>query len=519
MGVSIRSIVAAARALLEAVLEGADGSSREALHELHTWLGKRLERLPASEGQRCAEADVKAETAHYEPRILEIGGQRIEIAARIVEGDEPLGPEQIEIPVERKPSGTPSRRRRPFAPDEIDLRRVIARAELKAEAARFEIERRRGAREADPAEEQAALERAFAAARELADCDLWMLKPQFAGVEDEVVELAGHAYGNLALAARILRAWEERSADGDRPDEDSLYLAAEAQSALRAILLAADYKDDADQLEVFGWLRKATSEHRIYIERHLRLRDPADPTEWHDLRARLVALEERLEEERRDRRERRKLADRVTYRAGRLRAANDGAGAGEWAALLKDLCAWVESGRPPSSREICDPLLEIVDDLPEEVEVPAAARRVLDAIDARIASMQRSKQNSQAAVERETTEEVRRVAAGLRGKVVLLIGGQARPFEKERLERDFELAELRWLSTRAHRSIQPLENAIRAADVALVIVAVRWSDHSFASLKQVADEADKPLVRLPRGYGTNQVAHEILGQVSEKLGL
>ncbi|HKX46275.1 MAG TPA: hypothetical protein VJP77_06200, partial [Planctomycetota bacterium] len=106
----------------------------------------------------------------------------------------------------------------------------------------------------------------------------------------------------------------------------------------------------------------------------------------------------------------------------------------------------------------------------------------------------------------------------LAGKVVLLIGGQRRAFEADRLQRDLGLAELRWISTTAHRSIAPLEEEIWKPDVALVVTAPRWSDHAFIELKQTAQQAGKPFLQLPGGYGTNQVAYQVMRQVSGQLG-
>ena len=45
----------------------------------------------------------------------------------------------------------------------------------------------------------------------------------------------------------------------------------------------------------------------------------------------------------------------------------------------------------------------------------------------------------------------------------------------------------------------------------------RWSSHAFDDVKAACLAAGKPYVRLPRGYGLNQVAKEVVAQVSEAL--
>jgi hypothetical protein len=53
--------------------------------------------------------------------------------------------------------------------------------------------------------------------------------------------------------------------------------------------------------------------------------------------------------------------------------------------------------------------------------------------------------------------------------------------------------------------------------MALVLLAVRWSSHSFGEVRQSCDRHGKPLVRLPGGYNPNQVAAQILSQCGERL--
>ena len=54
-------------------------------------------------------------------------------------------------------------------------------------------------------------------------------------------------------------------------------------------------------------------------------------------------------------------------------------------------------------------------------------------------------------------------------------------------------------------------------EVALVLLAIRWSSHAFGDVQHFCDRHGKPLVRLPGGYSTNQVAAQILAQSSNVL--
>jgi hypothetical protein len=53
--------------------------------------------------------------------------------------------------------------------------------------------------------------------------------------------------------------------------------------------------------------------------------------------------------------------------------------------------------------------------------------------------------------------------------------------------------------------------------VAVVLLAIRWSSHGFGEVKEFCEKYSKPLVRLPGGYNANQVAHNIVTQVGERL--
>jgi hypothetical protein len=80
------------------------------------------------------------------------------------------------------------------------------------------------------------------------------------------------------------------------------------------------------------------------------------------------------------------------------------------------------------------------------------------------------------------------------------------------------LKELVWVETREHESVTAFEPVIARPDVALVLLAIRWSSHSFGDVRRFCDRHGKPLVRLPGGYNPNQVAAQIVSQCGGQLG-
>ena len=101
----------------------------------------------------------------------------------------------------------------------------------------------------------------------------------------------------------------------------------------------------------------------------------------------------------------------------------------------------------------------------------------------------------------------------------MFIGGVPRPHNRAMLRAAFGLADLDWIVTRDHQSIESFEHSIARPEVALVILAIRWSNHSFEGAKDFCDRHGKPMVRLKAGYSPNQVALQIVAQCSDQLGI
>jgi hypothetical protein len=149
--------------------------------------------------------------------------------------------------------------------------------------------------------------------------------------------------------------------------------------------------------------------------------------------------------------------------------------------------------------------------MPDELTGGPGWQQVVAEIDRYIAS--REPEQPEAAVARAPTPELRRAIEFTRGKVVVLIGGQCRPHSQRALERDLELGELRWIPSRSHQSISEFEPQVAREEVGLVILAIRWASHSFEGVGDMCVKYAKPFVRLPGGYGPNQVAAQIVSQV------
>ncbi|MGO9600312.1 MAG: hypothetical protein ACLP7Q_20195 [Isosphaeraceae bacterium] len=316
-------------------------------------------------------------------------------------------------------------------------------------------------------------------------------------------EIAG-CFETVAESLALVRESEGRT----RAFERALQYLAEAQSGLRRALQRVGLDTDADQEDVYQWLRGSASRHRIYLRRHMRADDLAEPAGWPSLLSRIEEARSsgrktpgqgRLFEQAREHQE--LIKQKVAVEA-------------DWSAFIGAVDALVADGIPPSSRELRECLLPIVDDVPEREDFPRGFRLVLREVDRFLATRSAP---SPAIGHHEPSAPVKQVARLLAGKSIVLIGGSRRRDAQEAITRLFGLESLVWLETREHQAVLTFEPVIARPDVALVLLAIRWSSHAFGEVRHLCDRHGKLLVRLPGGYNPNQVAAQILAQCSDQL--
>ena len=201
---------------------------------------------------------------------------------------------------------------------------------------------------------------------------------------------------------------------------------------------------------------------------------------------------------------------RARYHAKRLLNCDAGDRPHDWQVLIGTIDEMVKNGTPPSSVDLRELLVNLVDQVPD-VPLPENVQFVMREVDRFLATRPVVEAEEEGM---EATEEVKRVAKWLAGKVLVLIGGVPRPHAREALRRAVGVKEVDWVETREHESFAPLETHVARPDVAVVLLAIRWTSHAYGNVEQFCAQHDKPLVRLPAGYNPNQVAVQIIQQCS-----
>jgi hypothetical protein len=396
-----------------------------------------------------------------------------------------------------------------------DLPLIETRCRLKARGARWAAERRRRLNDgADYHEEIEPKDREIIeTARAIPDCFLWMNHPSgpmpanLATYED----VAG-SFETVAAGVALVRDLLEAQDCPRDAFEQALDLLAEAQSTLRSSVNVIDGGNDSDQTRIYQWLKNTASEQQIFIQRYMRVDDPADAGSWPQVRARIDALHNKFQNTRDQGRKQQARLKRIRYH---LKVIQAGTGTPhDWEVIASTVDELVADGLPPSNRELRELLLPVLEDVPELDPVPAGFQLALREADRYLAERPGAEVEAAPA---QPSREVQEVASLLRGKCMVLIGGECRPHSQAALESAFDLEELVWVEAREHESLDKFEPSVARPDVAVVVLAIRWSSHSYGDVKIFCERYGKPLVRLPAGYNPNQVAANILSQCSGRL--
>ncbi|MCC6286039.1 MAG: hypothetical protein IT439_12200 [Phycisphaerales bacterium] len=405
---------------------------------------------------------------------------------------------------------------------EIDLGLVEERCRLKASSCRLLIERR-GARGGSEAE-RAAVERLntmIARAKTLPNCFLWVFWQQEVQPADDDLLVIAECYDALADAVSLVRRIDAPGGEG-HPGDMPLAFAwlAEASSALR-VALADTWlaRDDQDQYETHQWLRRETAGRRVYIQRHMTLDDPAQPAGATDLRAKIRELLDLLSRRADVSKQVHNTIGQVRYHAG-LIAKNGVEHASEhWPRIesaLERLASWGVGPTDPRVKEALNRLAAAA--RPAGSHPAGLLAAALGAIEGAVAGVADTAPDEPESTGRAWSTEVLTVRAWLRGKRMVVIGGERNLPAIARLEEAFALREVEWVSLTEHGSGAPMRAPIQRPETALVIVIIKLTGHLHADeARAYAADSGKPCVVLPGGYNPERVAVEISSQASERL--
>ncbi len=405
---------------------------------------------------------------------------------------------------------------------EVDLALIEQRCRLKAASCRLFIEKR--AAEGDPEAEDAVLRRLsemLAMAKSMPNCFLWVFWRERTPPDDAALSRIADCYDAQADAVALVRRIEECGEGSQSADEAAaLQLLAEASSALRVALGCTWLtSDDRDQFEAHLWLKREAASRRMFIERHMTTDDPADPENVDDLRRRIREANDHLDSRARWARGVRNALGQIRYHAGLIIKNGPEDSSADWGKIEAAVARLEEMGVKPNDPRIA-----------EAVGPAAAALWPGDAADGRSMAVVVGKARALApkadsdpgsdssSDDRAWSEAVNEVRGLLRGKRMVIVGGQPKAGAVERLVEAFELKDAEWVELTEHGSSAPMRAPIHRGDTAVVLVIIKLVGHLQAeNARAFANAAGKPCVLLSGGYNPERVAMAILDQASDRL--
>ncbi len=204
----------------------------------------------------------------------------------------------------------------------------------------------------------------------------------------------------------------------------------------------------------------------------------------------------------------RKLLNKLKFHLARLLAQPE---ADDWERVVEALDG-LEEQRPDAQTLAVRKLLEQDAPVLRQGRLPGDAQRLLHELG--VATRRESAPPGRVM----SIEE--RVASALRGRALLVIGGGPRNQHAERLQATFGLGELIWPVTREDApDLYSLEPVIARADVAAVVLLIRFIRHALNDVDDLCTRHSKPLARCTAGYNPAQVATALFEQCGKRLGL
>jgi len=336
----------------------------------------------------------------------------------------------------------------------------------------------------------------------------------------------------LEITADAIILWDDAY---NEPEGKSIaQLVATVQSALRVSVQAVNVQDnwfDSDQKAVYQELKYYGEREQHYLQ-HMRLNDAAEPTQHAYYRQQLDTLQQTVQDRRNADKQRQTQRNKLRFHVAKLLERPNNA-PHEWQRVLASLEPFWQGDDddphlPPDIRVDVRPLLRLQntpsldDETRDWFETISAVFEDMAAEDADVdnktLSRESAKSSSHPLHDTTISADVHRLAPYLEGRTVVIIGGDPKTRNSAVLEQHFN-CRIDWIKTNAHQSIYSFQSNLIRDDVILVALLIRWSSHVFGEVKSMCDDHNKLFVRLPRGYSVNMFAHEVIGQVGDRLGM
>jgi hypothetical protein len=338
--------------------------------------------------------------------------------------------------------------------------------------------------------------------------ELWPAEPWPWYRLAELYEGLGEAYAALD--------WYEEEADKfNQPERQELLesIAAHQTRLWRHLQLYFPRQNDEHQLQFFRSVCAMAEQEDVYLY-SLQERCPDE-----ELEEKAKSLPVIIEHLKVDRKNRSKREAAIAELRQLVTGPDFGTRDGDPHLLEQAVVKCRETGAPASSTALRTVLMNWVSLLSESEEksVQEVARE-LEKETERLARKAAETDTSEAEIFSESEiAELEAVRDMVRGKRCLFIGGICREESRQKIERELGLAELVWPSTNGAESVYKFESDIQNTDITVILI--RFMRTGWGHARELAVKHDKMFVRLPAGYGINQVVRQFYRQLVPEAAL
>lgn len=260
-----------------------------------------------------------------------------------------------------------------------DLALIAERCRLKAEGARWAVERdgllRDGADfsfDVRPGDQDI-----IGRAREIPNCFLWMNQPRSdIWSRSENYLLLADCFETLAECIEAILVTTDLK---DRAHfMAAIEMMAEAQSALRTAVSRVESHPDSDQQMIYYWLRNRANQDRFYISRFMKISDPADPGRNDDIHDRAFELLELVTPDQHLATQIERGMAKARHHVERLASAEDASDEYDWSRAAESIESVIECGVPCDSQELVELVAPFAEQLVDQ-DWPQGFQDLLDA--------------------------------------------------------------------------------------------------------------------------------------------
>ena len=411
-----------------------------------------------------------------------------------------------------------------------DLSIMVDRCRLKAEGARWAIERDERIRDgADFKVEVKPFDlEIIDRAKQVPNCFLWMNQPR-SDIRTQTQDFRMIADCFDALAESITTLSVSLTTDDSEQFIQAVQLVAEAQSALRTAVARVEDHPDTDQQLAYHWLRNRASKDRFYISRFMKITDPADPQNCLNIQQQAIEFRAKPKIATHNK-QRGSWLEKARFHLRKISSDLDAANEYDWTKVADAVEHWIEDGGLATSRELRDLLLPVIDEIPD-IQFPASFESVIDVLvstsiptdiprlDVPILERAIMKTNEliddSSDVEADRSLEVKQVSRWLADKRVVLFAGEVNQELHDQIVQSFQLQSLQWVPPELHHA--EIDNQLSDVDLIAVVVTNQWETLLWGEICETTSRMSVPCVRLPTTCTSHQIAVQVIKQCPEHL--